>query len=303
MASLPPALRTKQQTSEPVLPSVETTSPFSHVKDEEEASPSLYSLREIHEHFWQEDDRNHDSDHNTTLHSSSENAGLAWVLLFHGANPQWESNNVIFVKSNLHLLPNIKETNDAQEVDTEIENDREINTKAAKVNLLLGAGLPQVVESAENEAEESAALPSSDHAIPVREGPPESHSAFPVFAQQINGPQGNGVRSFKFIGWHKIARLEILPPKSAALVHMLSKKWEKVDRYGRVHQRQRNQKGWEDSLKHKWTVVKMVLDEGANEEKGPLEIQRIDQEPEQENSGGRSVNEMLAALRMGSNEE
>ena len=41
----------------------------------------------------------------STLHASASSPdSLAFVMLFHGANPRWATDQILFVKSNLHLL-------------------------------------------------------------------------------------------------------------------------------------------------------------------------------------------------------
>lgn len=62
----------------------------------------FYSFSEISRHFGHISSSDHSS---TTLHASEANPeNLAFVLLFGGANPRWESDNIIFVKSKLGLL-------------------------------------------------------------------------------------------------------------------------------------------------------------------------------------------------------
>jgi hypothetical protein len=277
---LPPALRNKQQQlPQSVSASVDTSSPSKKIGDEKRPGNGIYSLREIYAHFWNEDDQDGEklrSDHNTTLHSSSENTGLAWALLFHDANPQWESNRIIFVKSSLHILPDIQRSNALEQAENEDDGERAAQDDNEDVSL--GLGLSTAMQSAKEEVEGAAALTTPGHAAPIREGPPVSHPPFAIFAEQTPHLQGKGrdARCFKFIGWHKIARMEILLPKSEALVRMLTKKWEKADRFGRVYQRQRNQKAWDDSLNHKWAILKMVVDEEACREKGEPKIERIE---------------------------
>lgn len=48
-----------------------------------------------------------------TLNASRESDGkLAFVLVFHDAHPRWASDKVIYVKSNLELLPEYRERKD-----------------------------------------------------------------------------------------------------------------------------------------------------------------------------------------------
>jgi hypothetical protein len=66
-------------------------------------TPQLsYSVLDICNYFGDESSTLH---HYTTLHSSKASPdALAFVLLFHGANPRWLTDNIIYVKSNLDLL-------------------------------------------------------------------------------------------------------------------------------------------------------------------------------------------------------
>jgi hypothetical protein len=67
------------------------------------ATPQLsYSASDICNYFGDESSTPH---HYHTLHSSKASPDtLAFVLLFHGANPRWPTDNIIYVKSNLDLL-------------------------------------------------------------------------------------------------------------------------------------------------------------------------------------------------------
>lgn len=70
-----------------------------------------FTLDEISEHFWPADDKDGSSSSGAepltkTLHDSRKTPGkLAFVILFHGANPRWESDCILFTKSHLELLP------------------------------------------------------------------------------------------------------------------------------------------------------------------------------------------------------
>ena len=72
---------------------------------------------------------------------------------------------------------------------------------------------------------------------------------------------------------------------------MLEQKWTKT-KNGRTFQEQRSSTGWESSLSLRWAVVKFVVDEGAEKERGRPKIER---KPEPLSKG---VNEMLAELRV-----
>lgn len=76
------------------------------------------SLDEITAHFWPEDNTSASEDasqtvqavrfeeSSRTLHASAaEPNKLAYLILFQGANPRWDSDGIIFTKSRLDLLP------------------------------------------------------------------------------------------------------------------------------------------------------------------------------------------------------
>jgi hypothetical protein len=71
------------------------------------------TLDEIKNHFWpandeEEESYNYASDggNGRTHHDSAQTPGeLAFVILYLGANPRWDSEGIIFTKSSLELLP------------------------------------------------------------------------------------------------------------------------------------------------------------------------------------------------------
>ncbi|ORY67348.1 uncharacterized protein BCR38DRAFT_482968 [Pseudomassariella vexata] len=66
----------------------------------------LYQKREITRHFWAEEAGSADATHSSTFHDSIRHQGqLSYMLLFSGANPRWQSDNIVFAKSHLKLLP------------------------------------------------------------------------------------------------------------------------------------------------------------------------------------------------------
>ncbi|KAF2185763.1 hypothetical protein K469DRAFT_156435 [Zopfia rhizophila CBS 207.26] len=232
---------------------------------------NLLTMKEIHTYFWKDYEGATDSKHNTTLHASYEIPdSVSWVLLFNGANPKWESDKIIFVKSNLALLPEIKESGKGEEAES---NNQE--------NAL---GIDKTTTAPE--------FPYN----PSKEGPPVDHPAIAVFEQPHRGHHS---RSFRFLGWYRIARIDLLEPHSEALIRMLSKKWEITDKYGSVKHRSRDAKGWQESMSQKWAVLQMEEDKEAMGAKGEPKIERIDEDEEMIGQhGGKSVNDMLAEMRL-----
>lgn len=263
------------------------------------------TLREIHAYFWKDEDTP-DSTHNTTLHSSSENPnGLAWVLLFAGANPKWDSDGVIFVKSNLDVLPTIQSS--AGVLQKSGSGDRSV--KPEDISAHPEDSLSHV-RDAHTESDEVAGKTGKEDistssglsSVTPAEGIPIDHPPIAVFSQPHRMRSG---RCWRFVGWYKISHLELIAPHSEGLVRMLSKKWETVDKYGRVQQRRRDAKGWEESMAHKWAVIKMEKDVEAMQEKGEPKIERIEEDEEGggvsldgQGSVAKNVNEILAELRI-----
>lgn len=100
--------------------------------------------------------------------------------------------------------------------------------------------------------------------------------------------------SFTFVGWFRITRLDILQPRSEALVVMLRKKWSYPDhRTGRMKEKVRSTQAWEDSLRLKWAEIKMELDEKAVKELGPPNVAPLEE---------KSVNDLLREMRLGKGE-
>lgn len=326
---IPPHLRNKQLGSpqDNATPASQASlPPARRISSDEEC----LSVKDIQAYFCG-NDSSADTRHSTTLHSSADNPdGLAWVLLFDGANPKWESDGVIFVKSNLDLLPAIKAPPEASRVhehaarggeakdgeakkrevkEGEVEN---VQDKADKVD---GSDLEEdggcntnLTDPTSQEILDPAINPptgetAKENVPPVAgtcstptKGVPEAHPPIAVF-RQLHGVRS--WRSFQFLGWYTIMQLELLAPHSEGLVRMLSRKWETVDRYGRVQQRRRDAGAWEASMAHRWAVVNMERDEQAMKEKGEPKIERTEDEGFGGEAGARkSVNEMLAELRM-----
>ena len=82
-------------------------------------SSSGYEICEILAHFWPtEHEVQHSAAvpqlHRTTLNEAAATRGqLTWVVLYFGANLLWESDRIIFVKSNLDFLPTQSEDESA----------------------------------------------------------------------------------------------------------------------------------------------------------------------------------------------
>ena len=291
---VPPALRRAQGQAQ-------TASADSEKTRENEKPPgsvprgqqnSQLSLDDIHAHFWPVTAATEDPTRSTsrpaslkgTLNASAKDPTLiAYVILYHNANPRWASDGIIFTKSNLELLP---PATAADQPGVSGEKDREEDANG-------GAGEHEVPDAGASQSLESSdEKPSSLNEQPVPKAQPNT-TPIAVFTQD-RGPQSS--RSYTFTGWYEISRLTVLEPNSAELKRMLEQKWARTNaRTGEVKHLSRDAEKWKESLGYKWAVLKL---ERSKEAKEDLVVERIDQ-------GGdkKSVNEMLAEMRMGSKSE
>ncbi|ORY14366.1 hypothetical protein BCR34DRAFT_585770 [Clohesyomyces aquaticus] len=119
---------------------------------------NLSSIAELDVYFW-EGETSAAVCNSTTLHSSAAHPdSLSWVLLFRGANPKWASEKVLFVKSNIDLLPALDQTDETKAIMAEATEDA---SNAAK----LPVG-PTITSDGSSE------------------GKPAAHHPFAVFEQQ-----------------------------------------------------------------------------------------------------------------------
>ncbi|EME89433.1 uncharacterized protein MYCFIDRAFT_76770 [Pseudocercospora fijiensis CIRAD86] len=246
----------------------------------EKLDDHLLSLEDIRNYFWPVDNDAQPGRFaqglRGTLNDSAATPGRpSYIVLFAGANPRWDDDHIIFTKSSLDLLP--------------APNDME--------------------GSAEGSAEPEAVDDSKD----------EKNAAAPIAVfKQGRGPQV--ARVYEFDGWYQIERVQLLEPKSPELVRMLEQKWSFTDSRGNVRQKQRDAIKWNESLGMRWAVLKLRKDEATEKERGkrcPVlknpkavltvmsialgtpKIEKVpDTEADQHQPGKKSVNEMLAEMRM-----
>ncbi|KAI4639674.1 hypothetical protein J4E93_009028 [Alternaria ventricosa] len=297
---IPPHLRKKVEPTTvsdapptPVaIPSVVPSS-----RPQERFDDDLYTVQEIHTYFWGDGAVAEDS-HNATLHSSAANSnGLSWVLLFNGANPKWDEDGAIFVKSNLNLLTATKPSSEPKSVIAIAVPTQRLDEPGEDGGVML----PTSSELADEDYEESSSSGTLEPATtePLSDHPNErvliDYSPIAVFSQ----PVGRASRSFKFIGWYEIEHLQILKPGSQGLLHMLWDKWNPKDKHGNYVPRQRGSGNWMKSMSYSWAVVQMKKDEEAMSSKGEPKIARRENNEGMTGEGeGQSVNEMLAKMRL-----
>lgn len=115
MAYVPPALRKRAQGSAPPDGALGITAEAagSHENLPPDFTPKsitgpTFHLADIHNHYW--DTQNEGNCPCTatsgTLNSSAQEPDkLKYIVLFHGANPRWQSHGIIFAKTKLYILP------------------------------------------------------------------------------------------------------------------------------------------------------------------------------------------------------
>ncbi|EXJ60743.1 hypothetical protein A1O7_04896 [Cladophialophora yegresii CBS 114405] len=262
----------------------------------------LYSPREIQHYFWPEEDQGNGvgNRQSKTLHDSAATPGaLAYVLLFTDANPRWEIDGIIYTKSSLELLPQQPANRTEDPAASSSGPEVDLGDSTAPVPAQMPNVSPSEAETPESVKDNhtSTATGASDFAS--KAGVNEKHP-IAVFSQVRRAPYD--VRTFRFAGYFSIAKLQMLRPHSPELLRMLEQKWTLTNpRTGQVRHRQRDAKGWEESLKLPWAVIKFQKDDNANATRGKPQIGRLE-DVEGDNVGGgkerKGVNEMLRELRM-----
>jgi hypothetical protein len=267
-----------------------TTHNFRHWHDPGE----VYTLFDIERHFYPEDGAGEGADRARTLHGSSKFPdGLAFVILFHRQNPQWNSDGIIFVKSHLSRLPEYHKAK-AEVAARKVEEDHSTEGKKSEEEQQQNQTIPEsppedALAQAGFEATSFTAAkvqPRRNSVIKLVDVPPVNYSPsdstpIAVFEQTFKSRDNT---NFIFTGWHSITDISLIAPRSNELVHMLEQKWSPGVEL------KRDMTAWARSLEYEWAVIKMskIVGDGAPE---PPKVQQAPK---------RSVNELLAELRMGS---
>ncbi len=305
---VPPALRNKtNDTNNPPEGKAQLGSQSTPARRPSHAQNGLVSLEDIRAHFWPQERK--EASHSppplkgTLNASAADPSTLAYVVLFKDANPRWESDGIIFTKSNLDLIQPQMEHSGA----TLLARDGRAEDESATSDTVQPAK-PSPTTTDDLISSTAEGSRSSIASLPPPELDAERHSCYAkdlgpiaVFAQG-RGPQG--ARSFQFIGWYKITRLIILEPGSADLGRMLEQKWSRQDRRtGIVKHKERDTSKWQESLAYRWASMQMERDGVANKDRGKLVVVRLPDrvgEGDLKQGGSRkTVNEMLAEMRVG----
>ena len=258
----------------------------------------VYSLKDINRHFWPEDEsKAMPTETSKTLHDSAATPrALSYMLLFKDANPRWETDEIIFTKSSLDLLPaNLAEPTRSVPVETPVTDVEDVTPNSASTSA--------AANDHPNEHQASPVEPNTTVTDPTAKAQPKECQSIAIFTQIRRPPYNSNssvIRSFKFLGYYRVARLQFLEPRTPELAKMLDQKWTIVDpRTGRPRARQREGQGWEKSFSLRWAVVKFEKDEEADKVRGKPDIKRLADE-EDDGGGGekKSVNELLKELRV-----
>ncbi|KAI0173934.1 hypothetical protein BJ166DRAFT_492490 [Pestalotiopsis sp. NC0098] len=277
---------------------------------------------DITRHFW--DGQTGSTLRSTTLHDSQARPGeLAYVCLFFGANPRWASDGIIFVKSELRLLPEygeqilqhgpwdspaefrkarngvdssqedlaqeyevLDETTEPQDIPAPKSPVPDADTSESRANPLSPPPSPsdtKVVPASKVYSD----LPTYPNIAPIDYNP-HPHEPVAVF-REVEKPF-----TYVFEGWYAISRINVIAARSAELVRLQQQKWEKRDRWGNVvpNTRQRDASAWQASMRYNWAVIK--FEKVAAEEAPPTpSIEKTKVAPK------KSVTEVLKEMRLG----
>ncbi|KAF3765384.1 hypothetical protein M406DRAFT_67834 [Cryphonectria parasitica EP155] len=360
MSYIPPALREKQQQQQQSATSEHAALPTNKKASDQTVritplEEQLYRHTDVHQYYAAKYQPSESPDgdtsalpsqptsHATLNASSTEPDKLKYVMLFKNANPRWQSDGIIFVKSNISLLPG----------GAQFENETSPTAKSTTANdeagKEIGQGEAAVTRTGTNEGESEEkhkniqstdtvcekATPenetktgdeestenksrikvdncelqrSDDTDHPTANEQPEptpsqpssyspnlsSYNLCPIaIFEETNLHRGR----FRFIGYHKITRLQFLAPYSQETYRMLEQKFSTVDRHGRVKLQKRAPAAWEMSMSYRWAVVKFEMDEVANTQLTPPDI-NVQGVQDAEKVPRKSVNELLKEMRL-----
>lgn len=299
MAYVPPAFRKKQQEPESKSEKKHDDSKPAAQQRRDSGNDGFHRERlpraeDVHDHYWPSEAEEEGEGMRFTVHSTlnssrSEPDALKYVVLFKDANPRWQSDRIVYVKTNLYLLPGSETFGDAVAAQKKEQED--------PVNGEGEAGARQSQPPSEGGSSADIATHTPDLS---------AYHLEPVAVFEQVGSRSGG---FRFAGYHAIARLQFLEPRSQDLVRMLEQKFSVVDVFGRVVRQQRSPEAWKASLEHRWAVLQLarIGDEEA-EGKGlaapDIKVEEVVERGVKKKKKGeeapkKSVNEMLKEMRLG----
>ena len=337
MAYVPPHLRQKPTSEKP------SQTPLKASRADRESCNDLYSPFDLYCHFWPHTHKERIGySAQSTLNASSQNPSLLkYVILHFGSNPRWKSDGIIFVKSNLTLLPEFRERKERAQNELELTNKpndsdggsvEHYEEEASAVN-------EDMKQQDSSNTDSNASLKSHTQKLPVLESQsrdpgvnsgteraslrhirkkslvvpvlpidyvPSEHPPIAAF-EQIVRLRGEHQRQFAFVGWYLVSQISLLAPNSQELVRMLGQKWTKLDRFGKpIKEKERDEHAWKASLNHEWAVIKL---QKMKDEISPLpphveHIENVEHTDQYRDAPEhKSVNELLAEMRLRDKED
>lgn len=222
--------------------------------------PNALALEEIHIHF---SGLLYAAASRSTLNDSSERQKqLAYVMLFSGANPRWDSEHILFAKTNIDFLPGYEE---AFKCITDAEMSVTIPNKAVSVSAS-NKGAAPASSGGGGETGSSIETLATHRRSPYDVDAPPDSPLIPVFTEYPHKGW------FLLSGFYRLQRVSFLHPHSQELARMMAQKWDIRDKYGRPKDVRRSKEAWEESLRVRWAVIKM---EKVEDEDQKLEIERF----------------------------
>lgn len=324
-AYVPPALRKKLEVEGQVSPQHRAEALPSKSSPRHQPRKELYSITDVRHHFWPSSSE--EIPPLSSLNSSAKHPfELTWVLLHRDQNPRWKTDNIVFAKTSLNLLPdyfakkgqaiqewemhNLRTPNEEQlsllehsslNVPSRPDSDQDNHHKFVNPEI----SSPEARKDAEGvdapcDAETVAYYPRRRQmqikSAPAIDWEPSAHPSPPPIAvfEEVR------YKEFRFLGWYAITRVSILAPFSQELVRMLEQKWTLLDRFGKPKKgTDRDRSSWQKSLSCEWAVVKFEKMEGEDSPAPPSIEHAISPEPEPPR---KSVNEQLAEMRLADKE-
>ena len=351
MAYVPPHMRGKAsniaEADEPTTSSSHFASspppaaePMGHLRSKTDVKTAPYTRFEIHAHYWPSHEITHapvDQWKGTLSSSEDKPDTLQYVILYHEANPRWDSDHIIFVKTNLRLLGLENTALEPKEIGPQTlknlrtrGNNQDIRLEEPALDVQKDHQDPDSTRSTDklDDGETTENVGQGSTTQEPTEQPIEAKSTsmsrnvptqpIAIFEQVRKGTQDG--RLFDFLGHYKIVLLDHLAPHSDALARMLTQKWEGATSkqpegafWGKRPQRprERDAAAWGQSFNMPWAVVKFEkIDENGLQQQALLPpdiktceddgVTRTRTKKNTENEKPRkSVNEMLQELRLG----
>ncbi|KAH6850674.1 hypothetical protein B0I37DRAFT_404448 [Chaetomium sp. MPI-CAGE-AT-0009] len=195
----------------------------------------------------------------STINSGEEKPdGVSFAMVHVQSQPRWMDENIIYVKSNLHLLPEYQEKKSLL-----LEGHKEAGQEELMGRIT--AELTQSIKFDRYGIEDgpdveifdlegqiaSLVLPGDfrEHRHPQYQIPPTSEDPIAVFAGYKCGSNASG---FKFVAWFLIEEIELFAANSVALA------------------RKMHDKKWTADIGHEWAAVKLMRVEKGEPEWRPV---------------------------------